>query len=271
MIIFDALFIIMIGLILGSFLNVIIYRMPIMLEKKRSFINDFNLFIPRSHCRNCKKTIKIYQNIPVFSYLFLKGKCANCNHTISAQYPFIELLTSIFTVHAFLYFNFSPELFAILIFIYALIVISVIDFNHKIIPDSLSLILLISGLIYSLIFLSQGDTSFFIEPVDSISGIFMGYCLLFIIYKIHFTLTGKEGLGFGDIKLLAALGAWIGWKLIPLVLFLAAVFGLIYALSIMFIKKININESIPFGPFLALSAWITLFYNAKILEIVTFF
>ena len=99
----------------------------------------------------------------------------------------------------------------------------------------------------------------------------MGYCLLFIIYKIHFTLTGKEGLGFGDIKLLAALGAWIGWKLIPLVLFLAAVFGLIYALSIMFIKKININESIPFGPFLALSAWVTLFYNTKILEIVTFF
>lgn len=271
MIIFDALFIIMIGLILGSFLNVIIYRMPIMLEKKRSFINDFNLLIPRSHCRNCKKTIKIYQNIPVFSYLFLKGKCSNCNHTISAQYPFIELLTSICTVHAFLYFNFSPELFAILIFIYALIVISVIDFNHKIIPDSLSLILLISGLIYSFIFSSQSVTSFFIEPVDSISGIFMGYCLLFIIYKIHFTLTGKEGLGFGDIKLLAALGAWIGWKLIPLVLFLAAVFGLIYALSIMFIKKININESIPFGPFLALSAWVTLFYNTKILEIVTFF
>ena len=163
------------------------------------------------------------------------------------------------------------QLDAIHLTIFFLIVISVIDFNHKIIPDSLSLILLISGLIYSFIFSSQSVTSFFIEPVDSISGIFMGYCLLFIIYKIHFTLTGKEGLGFGDIKLLAALGAWIGWKLIPLVLFLAAVFGLIYALSIMFIKKININESIPFGPFLALSAWVTLFYNTKILEIVTFF
>ena len=271
MIIFNALFIIVIGLILGSFLNVVIYRLPIMMEKKKSFMNDFNLFVPRSHCRNCKKTIKIYQNIPVFSYLFLKGKCVNCDHTISMQYPFIELLTSICTVHAFLFFNFSPELFAILIFIYALIVISVIDFNHKIIPDSLSLILLTSGLIYSFIFSSHGGTSFFIEPVDSISGIFMGYCLLFAIYKIHFSLTGKEGLGFGDIKLLAALGTWIGWKLTPLVLFLAAIFGLIYALSITLIKKINIDESIPFGPFLALSGWITLFYNAKILEIVTFF
>jgi len=254
------------GLIFGSLLNVIIYRLPLITEKN----NKFNLFYPKSHCRECKKTIKNFHNIPILSYLFLRGKCAYCKEPITIQYPLIELIASLLTVQAGLYFGLNTELFLSLFFIYMLIVISVIDINYKIIPDSLSLTLLWTGILISLFFSSSTFSTFPIDPLSSIFGAILGYLILWGIFHIYLLVSHKEGFGYGDFKFLAALGAWLGWKLIPFILFLSSILGITFGLLLILKKEIKKDDPIPFAPFLAISGWISMIFDVKIIKIYSF-
>jgi leader peptidase (prepilin peptidase)/N-methyltransferase len=229
------------GLIFGSLLNVIIYRLPLITEKN----NKFNLFYPKSHCRECKKTIKNFHNIPILSYLFLRGKCAYCKEPITIQYPLIELITSFLTVQAGLYFGLNIELFLSLFFIYMLIVIS-------------------------LFFSSSTFSIFPIDPVSSIFGAILGYLILWGIFHIYLLVSHKEGFGYGDFKFLAALGAWLGWKLIPFILFLSSILGITFGLLLILKKEIKKDEPIPFAPFLAISGWISMIFDVKIIKIYSF-
>ncbi len=254
------------GLIFGSLLNVIIYRLPLITEKN----NKFNLFYPKCHCRECKKTIKNFHNIPILSYLFLRGKCAYCKKPITIQYPLIEIITSLLTVQAGLYFGLNIELFFSLFFLYMLIVISVIDINYKIIPDSLSLALLWTGILVSLLFSPSTFSVFPIDPVSSILGAILGYLILWCIFHIYLLVSHKEGLGYGDFKLLAALGAWLGWKLIPFILFFSSILGITFGFWLILNKKIKKDTPIPFAPFLAISGWISMIFDVKIIKIYSF-
>jgi len=256
---------IIVGLIFGSLLNVITYRLLLITEK-----NDFNLFYPRSHCRECKETIQNLHNIPILSYLLLKGKCAYCKKPITIQYPLIEIIASLITVQAGLYYGLNINLFLSLFFGYILITISVIDINYKIIPDSLSLTLLWAGILVSLFFSSREFSDFPIDPASSIFGAIFGYFILWGIFHIYLLVSHKEGLGYGDFKFLAALGAWLGWKLIPFILFFSSILGITFGLWMMLNKKIKKDDPIPFAPFLALSGWISMIFDVKIIKIYSF-
>jgi leader peptidase (prepilin peptidase)/N-methyltransferase len=237
-----------------------------MISKTSKPDENFNLLYPSSHCRLCKKPIPFYNNIPILSYLILRGKCSNCKNQISLQYPIVEIVTALVTLHASRHFNLGYDFFAILLFCYLLISITVIDFNHKIIPDSLSYSLILSGITFSIMFYLQGSEGILTEPISSVLGILFGYFLPFLIYRFHYSYTGKEGMGHGDFKLLAGLGAWLGWKMIPIVLFFAAITGLIYAFFLIASKKIENDKLIPFAPFLSLAGWILMFYAERIMD-----
>ncbi len=237
-----------------------------MILKTSKLDENLNLLYPRSHCSICKKPIPIYKNIPIISYLILRGKCSNCNNQISLQYPIVEIVTALITLHASRHFNLGYEFIAILLFCYLLISMTVIDFNHKIVPDSLSHSLIISGITLSIIFCLLGSKDTLAEPISSVLGILFGYFLPFVIYKFHYSYTGKEGMGHGDFKLLAGLGAWLGWKMVPIVLFFAAITGLIYAFFLIVSKKIENDGLIPFAPFLSLAGWILMFYGERIMD-----
>ena len=251
------------GLIIGSLLNVVVYRIPLMLANPDNKKN-LNLFFPRSKCRNCHKSIKFQHNIPIISYLLLKGKCSFCKNSISIQYPIIESITSLLTLHCWLYFGLSIELFGALLFLWLLIAISFIDINHKIIPDSLSFSLLMIGLFFSIIKNYYNLTSNFSDLNSSILGIVFGYLILWCVYQIHKIYTKKEGLGYGDFKLLAGLGAWLGWQFIPITIFIASIIGLIFGLGGIYRRKFNKETPIPFGPFLAIAGWFSFFYGPAI-------
>ena len=237
-----------------------------MILKTSKLDENLNLLYPRSHCSICKKPIPFYKNIPILSYLILRGKCSNCNNQISLQYPIVEIVTALITLHASRHFNLGYEFIAILLFCYLLISMTVIDFNHKIVPDSLSHSLIISGITLSIIFCLLGSKDTLAEPISSVLGILFGYFLPFVIYKFHYSYTGKEGMGHGDFKLLAGLGAWLGWKMVPIVLFFAAITGLIYAFFLIVSKKIENDGLIPFAPFLSLAGWILMFYGERIID-----
>ena len=227
---------------------------------------SINLLYPRSHCSICKKLIPFYKNIPILSYLILRGKCSNCDNQISLQYPIVEIVTALVTLHASRHFNLGYDFIAILLFCYLLISITVIDFYHKIVPDSLSYSLIISGITLSIIFYLQGNRDILAEPISSVLGIIFGYFLPFVIYKFHYSYTGKEGMGHGDFKLLAGLGAWLGWKMVPIILFFSAITGLICAFFLIVFKKIGKDSLIPFAPFLSLAGWILMFYGERIID-----
>lgn len=264
-VIFTALFLLS-GLIIGSLLNVFIYRIPLMHadpdNKKR-----LNLFWPRSQCRNCFETVRWQHNIPIISYLFLKGKCSYCKSSISIQYPIIESITAILSIHCWMYFGLNIELLGALLFLWLLITISFIDINHKFIPDSLSFSLIFIGLSFSIIGKYYELTGNFPNISSSILGIFFGYLILWSIYQIHKLLTKKEGLGYGDFKLLAGLGAWHGWQFIPITIFIASIAGLIFGLLVIYKRKLDKDTPIPFGPFLATAGWISFFYGSSIASI----
>ncbi len=237
-----------------------------MILKTSKLDENLNLLYPGSHCSICKKHIPFYKNIPILSYLILRGKCSNCNNHISLQYPVVEIVTALVTLHASRHFNLGYDFVAILLFCYLLISITVIDFYHQIVPDSLSYSLVISGITLSIIFYLQGNKDFLAEPISSVLGILFGYFLPFVIYKFHYSYTGKEGMGHGDFKLLAGLGAWLGWKLVPIILFFAAITGLIYAFFLIVFKKIGKDSLMPFAPFLSLAGWILMFYGERIID-----
>lgn len=256
------------GLLVGSFLNVLIYRLPVMMQREwkqecQEFLKlpitepsprVFNLCLPASHCPNCELGIKSYQNIPVLSYLFLKGKCANCQQKISLRYPFVELFTGIASaIVAFKLGGGLETLFALFL-TWTLISLSGIDIDHQLLPDNITLPVLWLGILLSLF-------NIYTDPISSIIGAMAGYLSLWSIFQLFKLVTGKEGMGYGDFKLLALLGAWLGWQYIAIIIFLSSLVGAVIGLSMMLILGRDKNIPIPFGPYLAIAGWIALLWG----------
>ncbi len=261
------------GLLIGSFLNVVIYRLPVMMqrewqrqcaeleEREPPEQPVFNLVTPRSACPSCRRPIRALENIPVVSWLVLRGRCAGCAKRISARYPAIEITASLVSMAVAWHFGFSWELAAALVFSYALIALTMIDYDHQLLPDSITLPLLWLGLLLSL-FHGQTDAQrLFIAPQTAIVGAAAGYLSLWSVYQLFKLITGKEGMGFGDFKLLAALGAWLGWQALPLIIILSAVVGAVVGGLAMIVARHGRETPIPFGPFLAAAGWISMIWG----------
>ena len=260
------------GLVVGSFLNVVIYRLPKMMESRwRSECTEFlaldtdeepapalSLSTPNSHCPHCGCGIKPWQNIPVLSYLALRGKCANCTTSISIRYPLVELATGLLTLALLSKFGLSPALGAAILLTWALITLTMIDIDHQLLPDDITLPLLWLGLIFNL----QGT---FVSLQDAVLGAIFGYLVLWSVYWLFKLITGKEGMGYGDFKLLAALGAWLGWQAIPMIILLSSVVGTLGGVALMLIRRQGKDVPISFGPYLAIAGWVSLLWGEQIM------
>lgn len=260
-----------IGLMVGSFLNVVIYRLPIMMQRDwkqecQEFLelpvseesaSTFNLALPSSHCPACNADITALQNIPVLSYLLLKGKCANCQTSISIRYPLVEALAGLLSVMVAYQLGGQIETLFALLLTWVLIVLSGIDFDHQLLPDDITLPVLWLGLLLSLF-------NIFSDPVSSITGAIAGYLFLWTIYQLFKLFTGKEGMGYGDFKLLALFGAWLGWQYLPLIILLSSLVGAIVGTAMIIFVQRDKNIPIPFGPYLAIAGWIALLWGDQI-------
>jgi len=271
----------LLGLLIGSFLNVVIYRLPIMLDREwraqswqllwgsdRVGANrdqkPFNLLVPGSACPHCGVEIRAHQNIPVISYLLLKGACAACGAKISARYPAIEALTGILSAAVAWRFGFSIECAGALILTWSLITLTMIDFDTQLLPDSITLPLMWAGLLFSLATHADGS-AIFTDPRASMIGAAAGYLSLWSIYQGFKLVTGKEGMGYGDFKLLAALGAWLGWQVLFLIVIVSAGVGLIAAVGMMVLRGHDRQIPIPFGPYLSIAGFIALMYGPELI------
>lgn len=244
-----ALFAIAFGMVVGSFLNVCICRMP----------KDQSVVTPPSHCPHCSYQIRWYDNIPLVSYLLLRGKCRGCGAHISLQYPLVELLNGILTLLLFLRFGPTLAFAALFIFCSALVVITFIDIEHQIIPDEISLSGIVLGFVLS--FFLQGHSW-----LNSLLGILLGGGSLLLVAYAYQWLTGKEGMGGGDIKLLAMMGAFLGWKSIPFIIFASSMVGSVVGISMMLFQKKDSKLAIPFGPYLAFGAVLYIFYGKPLIQ-----
>lgn len=238
------------GAIIGSFLNVVILRLP---------QEDTSIAFPPSHCPTCKTPLRWYMNIPIFSYLFLRGRCAHCKKRISLQYPIVELMTAGLAVAVFHSFGLSPASAAYFLFCSALLVIIFIDLHHQIIPDSISLPGIVLGFLFSLI---AGSLSW----KSSLIGILAGGGVLYAVAWIYYLLRKVDGLGGGDIKLLAMIGAWLGWQALPFVILFSSATGSLFGITTIIFQKRDSQYRIAFGPFLSVAALIYTFYSEKILH-----
>jgi leader peptidase (prepilin peptidase)/N-methyltransferase len=275
-----------VALSVGSFLNVVIYRLPVMLEREwgeqaRSILEldadpsdapdatdtpdeqaePFNLMVPRSRCPKCSHQITALENIPVLSWLFLRGKCSGCKAPISFRYPAIELATALTCLVVASLFGFTWFGLFALIFTWMLIAATFIDYDTTLLPDQIT---------YPLLWLGLIANGFFIGVVslqDAVIGAIAGYLFLWGTYWAFKLITSKEGMGYGDFKLFAALGAWMGWQVLPSIILIAAGLGLIYALSRIFTARQSSQEPIPFGPFLAIAGWVTLIFRDTVLSV----
>ena len=266
------------GLLVGSFLNVVIYRVPEGLNRnwklqakqmldlplEQGEGERFNILMPPSHCPSCKVAIKPWQNIPILSYVLLKGQCKHCHTAISLRYPLVELLTGlVFAVCAWK-FGVTWTALAAMVFSAYLIAMIFIDADTQLLPDQLTLPLMWGGIVFHLAaYLLQADWGI-TTLVDSLLGAIVGYMSLWSIFQLFKLVTGKEGMGYGDFKLLAALGAWLGISVLPIIIIMSAVVGLIFAL----IMKVAKNQPMPFGPYLAISGWIVLVFSQPISQFI---
>ncbi len=272
------------GLIVGSFLNVVIHRLPVMLDRHwraqcaelaappgattsaaaattTATHKPYNLLVPRSACPSCRAPIRAWQNIPVLSWLLLGGRCANCRARISLRYPLVELLSG--ALSAAVMWKFGPgwPVAAAMAVTWFLIALTVIDLDHQLLPDSLTLPLLWGGLVASLGWTESTPNSLPASPGDSIIGAAAGYLSLWIVYHVFRLLTGKDGMGYGDFKLLAALGAWLGWRmLLPIVLCSAGV-GALVGIALILSGRRERGVPLPFGPFLAAAGWLAMMWG----------
>ena len=266
-------------LVIGSFLNVVIYRLPIMMEREwRAQCDEiakspperelptgrFDLVAPRSRCPACGTEIKAWQNIPVISYLLLGGKCAQCKESISARYPLVELATAVLAAVCAWRFGAGWEAVMAIVMTLALVPVAMIDAETQLIPDSIVLPLMWVGLAMSLYHPMAGAETLFITPQDAIVGAMAGYLSLWTVYWLFKLITGKEGMGYGDFKLLAALGAWLGWQQLPLIILMSAVVGAIVGIALMAFRSHERSVPIPFGPYLAAAGWITMLWGDQI-------
>ncbi len=254
------------GLIVGSFLNVVIHRLPKMMEREWHSqcaelrgqtpepLPRYNLLVPRSACPSCGHMIGALENIPVLSYLFLRGKCKGCGVPIPARYPIVELLSGLLSAYAAWHFGYGLAAVTALGFIWVLIVLTFIDFDTQLLPDSLTLPLLWLGLLCNL-------NGLYTTLPNAVIGVMAGYLLLWGVYWLFKLTTGKEGMGYGDFKLLAALGAWMGWQMLPLIILLSSAVGAIIGISLILFAKHGRNIPIPFGPYLAGGGLIALLWG----------
>lgn len=265
------------GLLVGSFLNVVAYRIPIMMRKEIEFDylsvqaenegkefepanpEPFNLAVPASACPKCKSKIKAWQNIPVVSWLLLKGKCANCKNPISVRYPIVEFVTGLFSLVVAFQFGASWQLAGMFIFTWFLIALTLIDLDEFLLPDSLTLPLIWIGLLFN-------SFEIFTSLENAVYGAVIGYLSLWSVYWLFKLLTGKEGMGFGDFKLLAAIGAFLGWQALPVVILLSSVVGAVVGILGIMILGRDKNVPIPFGPYLAAAGWITALWGDQIVD-----
>ncbi|MCU7923036.1 MAG: A24 family peptidase [Candidatus Thiodiazotropha sp. (ex Dulcina madagascariensis)] len=264
------LFTTFIGLIVGSFLNVVIHRLPKMMENQwhrdcdelkglnqTAESQPYNLNQPASHCPKCGHKIRAWENIPVVSWLLLKGRCSHCHTRISPRYPIVEAVTGVMSLAVALHFGVSWTTLAALFLTWALIALSMIDFDVQLLPDNITLPFLWLGLLLSL-------AALFTDPRSAIIGAAAGYLSLWSVYQLFKRLTGKEGMGYGDFKLLAMLGAWLGWHYLPQIIMLSAFVGAVVGILLIVLRGRDRNIPIPFGPYLAAAGWISLMWGEQI-------
>lgn len=250
----------LLGLLVGSFLNVVISRLPVivMAEWQDAVVDEtvenISLIKPSSFCPHCQHTLAWYDNIPLFSFILLTGKCRHCNKSISWRYPAVEALSACLSMICAWQFGYSLQLLAALILSWSLIAQSFIDFEHFILPDQINLPVLWLGLLLSI-------TEVFSNSHDSILGASLAYLSLWSIYMVFKFLTGKEGMGYGDFKLLALLGAWLGWQQLPLIIMLSSLLGSVIGLTLILCKRSSLSTPIPFGPYLAAAGWLALVFG----------
>ena len=263
-----------ISLLVGSFLNVLIYRLPRMIQNEwnqecrhylglkshSTDLESLNLYLPLSHCIACKKRLKPWHNIPVISYLILRGRCAYCRIKISLRYPFVELLCCATSVYAAAHFGFSAQLIGALLFTWIIIGLIFIDLDYQLLPDQLTLLLLWIGLLFSIY-------SVFTDSHDAILGAAAGYLVFAIVQGAFKLVTGKVGMGQGDYKFLAGLGAYLGWQQLPIIILLASVTCIIFGVTHMALKNQWKSVPLPFGPYLAVAGWVSLMWGDEILHL----
>ena len=262
----------LIGLVVGSFLNVVIHRIPQMMQRESdnymAIENDeppphadrYNLLAPRSACPACGHQLSAMENIPVVSYLWLRGRCSECRAPISPRYPAVELLTAALSALVVWQLGSSLQGLAALVLVWMLIALTFIDIDTQILPDDLSLPLLWMGLLLNL-------NGTFVPLADAVIGAAAGYLSLWCVFWLFRLATGKEGIGYGDFKLLAALGAWLGWTMLPLIVLLSSAIGAIVGLLLILLRGHHRDKPIPFGPFLALAGLVALLYGEALLKL----
>ena len=261
------------ALMVGSFLNVVIYRLPIIMEREwKTQCQDFlghpdteklpveryNLVIPRSRCPHCDHLISAWENIPVISYLFQKGRCRHCSKPISMRYPVIEALTAVLSVMVINHFGLNWSAISLMILTWGLISLSFIDLDHHLLPDNLTLPLMWLGLLMAVFGIGTVDVK------SAVVGTMIGYASLWTIFQLFRLATGKEGMGYGDFKLLAVFGAWLGWQQLPLIILLASFVGAVVGILNIVIRKKDKSQPIPFGPFLCTAGFIAMLWGDQI-------
>ena len=266
-------FVVVVGLSIGSFINVAVYRIPKILQFEwftecYEILNlqpkfhkaptcELNLWLPRSHCPHCKQKISLLDNIPVISYCLLKGKCRHCKEKISVKYPLTEILTAGFSLVVAYKFGIQLKIFFALLCTWALILQAEIDIQEYLIPDEITLPMLWLGLIIN-------NFNMFVDLQSAVVGAVLGYLSFWSIYWIFKIITGKDGIGYGDFKLLAMLGAWFGYKNLLLIVLISSAIGSLVGGVLILLKKHDKNSPIPFGPYLAIAGWITMMWGNAI-------
>jgi leader peptidase (prepilin peptidase)/N-methyltransferase len=262
----------LLGLLVGSFLNVVIYRLPIMMQREwraqaleylecppEPVGERFNLLLPNSRCPHCDHQIRSWENIPLVSWLALRGKCSSCRAPISSRYPLVELVCGLLSGYVAWHFGFTWQAGAMLLLTWGLVAMSMIDIDHQLLPDSLVLPLLWLGLILN-------NFGLFVSLESALWGAVAGYLSLWSVYWLFKLVTGKEGMGYGDFKLLAMLGAWGGWQVLPLTILLSSVVGAVLGTILLRVQRAESSTPIPFGPYLAIAGWIALLWGDRITE-----
>jgi leader peptidase (prepilin peptidase)/N-methyltransferase len=274
------------GLVIGSFLNVVIYRLPLMLKRDwraqaaelltpvaespapppQLAVEHLTLSTPGSACPACKAPIKAWQNIPVVSWLLLRGRCAACKAPISMRYPLVELTTGLMSAWVAWHFGLGAAAACGLLVTWSLIALTGIDIDHQLLPDGITLPLMWAGLLASIIVGPMAGRPPPVSAHDALIGAASGYVSLWLVFHAFRLITGKEGMGYGDFKLFAALGAWLGWKLLPLVILLSAFTGAVIGILMIVLRGRDRSVPMPFGPYLAAAGWIAMMYGDVLVD-----
>lgn len=271
----------LLGLVIGSFLNVVIHRLPLVLEREwRRQCHEllspglpppdeepaFNLVRPRSACPSCKTPIRARHNVPLLGYLVLGGRCAACRAPISVRYPLVEAGTALLSALVVLRLGLSLEAAGALLLVWSLVALAVIDLDHQILPDVITLPLLWAGMLLALLGEQSGNFLVLADLRSSVIGAMAGYVSLWLVYHGFRLVTGKEGMGYGDFKLLAALGAWLGWQALPLVILLSAAVGATVGIALIVLRGRDRQLPLPFGPYLAAAGLVALLWGGPLTE-----